>query len=122
MNYPNDSVKIFCKLGSCLFSFYLCFRCFFSCFLFNVKKIFLQYYVGFCHRTMQISHNYAYITSLLSLPPVPPSHPSRSSQSTKLSSLCCTAVSHWLSTLHMVVYMLLLNSTALRTKSTFPLS
>ena len=46
------------------------------------------------------------IPSLFSLPPTPPLWwpPSRSSQTTKLSSLCNTAASHWLSTLHMVVY------------------
>ena len=38
-----------------------------------------------------ISYKYAYIPSLLSLPPT---HPSRSSQSTKLSSLCHTEASH----------------------------
>ena len=42
------------------------------------------------------------VPSLLDLPPTPPpSHPSRSSQSTKLSSMRCTAASHWLSVLHM---------------------
>ena len=35
----------------------------------------------------------------------PPSHPSRSSQSPELSSLYYTAASHWLSILHMIVYM-----------------
>ena len=36
--------------------------------------------------------------------PPPHSHPSRSSQSNELSYLCYTATSHWLSVLHMVVY------------------
>ena len=31
--------------------------------------------VSFCCTTSQISHNYTYITSLLSLPPLPASHP-----------------------------------------------
>ena len=41
----------------------------------------------------------------ISLPPPSPSHPSRLSQSPDLSSLSHTANSHWLSILHMVVYM-----------------
>ena len=45
---------------------------------------------------------YTYIASLLSLPPS--FHPSRSSRSAELSSWCNTASSHWLSILHMVVY------------------
>ena len=40
-------------------------------FFFNWRKIALQCYVGFCHTTMQISHNYTYITCL----PSPPSFP-----------------------------------------------
>ena len=64
----------------------------------------LQCCVGFCYTTMQISHNYTYISSLLSLPPLNPSHPSMSSQSTRLDSLCDTATSHQLSILHMIAY------------------
>jgi len=64
----------------------------------------LQCCVGFCYTTMQISHNYRYFSSLLSLPPLNPSHPSRSSQSTRLDSLCDIATSHQLSILHMIVY------------------
>ena len=63
----------------------------------------LQWCVGFCHVTTQISHNYTYITFLLSLPVLPPSYPSKSSQSAKLGSLCYTATSHQLSILHMAV-------------------
>ena len=40
-----------------------------------------------------------------SLPPPAPSHPSRLSQSPGLSSLSHTANSHWLSILHVLVYM-----------------
>ena len=39
------------------------------------------------------------------LPSPTPSHPSRLSQSTGLSALCHTANFHWLSILHMVMYM-----------------
>ena len=46
---------------------------------------------------------YTYIPFLLSLPPNP-SRPFRSSQSAELSSLCHTVASHWLSNLHMVVW------------------
>ena len=35
--------------------------------LFIWKKIAIQYCVGFCHTTKQISHNYTYIASLFSL-------------------------------------------------------
>ena len=54
-------------------------------------------------------YTYPHIPSLLCLPPtlcIPPSvsHPSRWSQSTKLISLCDAAASHWLSILHLVVY------------------
>ena len=44
--------------------------------------------------------------SLLNVPPISLTiHPSRLSQGTGLSSLCHTANSHWLSVLHMAVYM-----------------
>ena len=54
--------------------------------------------------TTQISRNYAYITSLLSLPPLPTTYPSMSSQNIRLGSLCHTAASHQLSSLHMAAY------------------
>ena len=41
--------------------------------------------------------------SCVSLPPSL-SHPSRWSQSAELISLCCAAASHWLSILHLMVY------------------
>ena len=46
-----------------------------------------------------------YPPSGTSLPSPTPSHPFRLSQSTSLSSLCHTANLHWLSILHMVMYM-----------------
>ena len=61
--------------------------------------------LSFCPKTVQISHNYIYIPSLLNLPPFPASHLSRSSQNIKLVSLCYTATSHQLSTLYLTVYM-----------------
>ena len=54
----------------------------------------------FCHTAMLISHNYTYITYLLSLSPLPSSHPSRSSQTARLGFQCCIATSHQLSILH----------------------
>jgi len=66
-------------------------------------KIALQYCDGFCHTIIQISHNYTYITSLLSLLLLPPSHSSRSSQSTWLGSLCYIATSHQLPILYIVI-------------------
>ena len=54
---------------------------------------------------IMISHRYTYVPSLLNPPPIShPSHPSGLSQSTGLSSLCHTANSYLLSTLHMVMY------------------
>ena len=59
------------------------------------STITLQYCVGFCFTTTWISHKYAYVPSVLRLPPTPsPSHPSRLSQNTRLSCLCNTAASH----------------------------
>ena len=53
---------------------------------------------------MQFSHNYMYITFVLSLSFLPPSHPSRSSQSARLGSLCFTPTSHQLAILHTLLY------------------
>ena len=48
---------------------------------------------------------HTYVPSLLNLPAPPsPSHSARLSQSPGLSFLSHTANSHWLSTLHMVIY------------------
>ena len=72
--------------------FTICFTIFF--FLLNLffiwRTIALQYYVGFCHTTTWISHNYISILSLWNLPPHP-IHPSRSSQR---GLLCYIAASH----------------------------
>ena len=62
------------------------------------------------HESTISTHTYIYThTHIHTSPPfsvsLPPSHPSRPSQSTKLSSLCYATASHWLSILHMVVYM-----------------
>ena len=64
----------------------------------------LQCCVGFCHTVIQVSHNYIYIISSLSLPPLPPFQPSRSAQITRLGFLCYTATSHQLPILHMVAF------------------
>ena len=73
-------------------------------FIFNCMKIALQSCVGFCCTTVQITNNYTFTTSLLSLSPLLPSHLSSSSKNTRLGSLCYMAASHQLSILHMVVY------------------
>ena len=69
----------------------------------NWSIIALHCRVSFCYMTKWISYVYTYIPSLLSLPPNP-SRPFRSSWSAELSSLCHTVASHWLSNLHMVVW------------------
>ena len=43
--------------------------------IFNWMKIVLQCCIGFCHTTVQISHNYIQIPSLLCLPPLHPIPP-----------------------------------------------
>ena len=82
---------------------------FFVFFLINVywSPVASQYYVSFCCTTKWISHMHTYVP--ISPPswaylPSSLSHPSRSSQSTDLISLCYAAASHWLSILHLVVY------------------
>ena len=95
-----------CKVNRSSFQsciFFLLFSFFFTLF-FNCRTIALQCCVGFCHTTMQISHNYTHITSLLSLPPLSSSHTSRSSQSARQGSLCYITTSHQLSLLYMIVY------------------
>ena len=83
----------------------------------------LQCCVSFCCITKWISYMYTNIPisppSCVSLPPSP-SHPSRWSQSTKLVSLYNTAASHYLSILHLVVYICKC-SLSLRPSLPFPL-
>ena len=64
--------------------------------------IFLQCCVGFCHTTMQISHNYTCIPYVSSLPPLLPS--CQVSQSTRQCSMCYTAAFHQLFISHLVMY------------------
>ena len=81
-------------------------RVFFFVSFLNWRIIALQCCDGFCHTSTWFSHRYIYAPpSWTSLPLPIPSHPSRLSQSTRFSSLCHTANSHWLSILHMVMYM-----------------
>ena len=54
------------------------------------------------------------------LPPPYPSHPSRLSQSHSLNSLSHTANSHWLSILHMVMYVSILLSPYVPPSPSFP--
>ena len=87
------------------FVWFLFFKHNFLKFIFSWRKIALQCCVDFCHTTAWISHKYTYILS----PPEPSSHhplslSSRSSQSPGLDSLCYIATSHWLSILHVVMY------------------
>ena len=73
-------------------TFKVCIFFFFKNLFFNWRKITFQCCVGFRH-TKQISHNYTYITCLLSLPPLPSFYPSRSSQGAWQCSLCYIATS-----------------------------
>ena len=75
----------------------------FFIFIFNWGKIAPQCCISFCRTTVEISHNYTFITSLLSLLPLPQAYPSGSSESTWLGSLCYTATYPQLSVLHMGV-------------------
>ena len=77
---------------------------FFSIYFLIGRKFLYNVVLAFCCTATRISHNYTYITSLLSLPPLPLFHPSRSSQSARLGSLCYIAASHQLSVLHIAVY------------------
>lgn len=95
-------LHFFNKSGPCYFKilYILIFpatHCIFNLF-FNWRKITLQCCVCFCCTTMQISHNYVYILSLLSF------LPRRSSQSSRLRSLCYIVISHQLSILYMIMY------------------
>ena len=86
----------------------------------NWVKIALQWCVGVCHTTMQISHSYVciciYIYTYIHiyLPLEPPSlnpYTSRSSQSPILRSLCYIATAYQLSVLRTIcVYMSMLLS------------
>ena len=73
---------------------------------FNWRIIALQCWVGFCLTATRISHNYMfeYIPTLLNLPPTTPHPTPKLSQNTRPGSLYYIAASHWLSILHMVVY------------------
>ena len=82
----------------------------------------LQWCVSFCYITKGISYMYTYIPmsppSCISLPPSL-SFPSRWTQSTELISLCYVTASHYLSTLHFVVYICPCHSLTL-SQLTFP--
>ena len=68
------------------------FKCFLIYFLIGGKLLYNAILVS-CYTSMQISHNYIYFRSLLSLPPLLPSHLSRSPPSTGLGALCYTTAS-----------------------------
>ena len=74
-------------------------------FIFNWRIIALQYCIGFFYASTLICLRYTYAPpSWTPLPPPTPCHPSRLLHTPSLSSLFHTANSHWLSILHMVVY------------------
>ena len=81
--------------------------CIFLKFIFNWKMIALQYCVGLCHTSPWINLKY-----ICPLPKKSPSHlpphptPLGCHRAPDLSSLQLTTHSHWLSLLHMVMYML----------------
>ena len=75
--------------------------------IFNWRIIALQYCVGFCHTSAWISLRHTYVPSLLNLPSTShPILPLKTPQTTSLNSLSITAIFHWLSILHTVVYIL----------------
>ena len=87
------------------FSVFLYCFIFLNVFIFNWRIIALQYYIGFYQISTWISHRFTQVPSHLNiLPPPSPSHPSRLLLSPGLCSLSHTACSHWLSILHMVMY------------------
>ena len=77
-----------------------------SFYFFNWRIIALQNFVVFCQTSTWLSHRYPYIPSLWTSP----FHPSRLIQSPCLSSLRHTANFHWLSVLHIVMYVFMLLS------------
>ena len=78
---------------------------FFFYFGFNRRIIALQYCVGFYPMSTWINHRFTHVPSHLNIPSISsPSNPSRLLLSPGFSSLCHTANSHWLSILHMVIY------------------
>ena len=81
---------------------------FYNSFISNWRIIALQYCVSFCHMSRWISTGiHMSSPSWTSLLHPIPFYPSRLQRAPDLSSLSHTANSHWLSILHMVVYMLL---------------
>ena len=72
-------------------------------FIFNWRIITLQYCDGFCHTSTWISHRHTHVPSLLNLPPY--SMPLGCHRAPALDFLCHAANSHWLSILHMAMYM-----------------
>ena len=88
-----------------LFLFLFFCTCIFILFIFNWLMIALQYWFDICHISAWISHRWS-LPSCNSLPPFTLSHPSGLLESPSLSSLSHTANFHWLSVLHMLVYML----------------
>ena len=76
-------------------------------FIFNWRMNALQYCFVFCHPLTWINHRYTYVPSFVNLPRTSYIfHPSRLLQRPGLSSLSHTASFHWLSILHMIVFML----------------
>ena len=78
---------------------------FFFSFFFKLKDNYNTVLVSAKYQLELASHKCTYVPSLLNLPPPTPCHPSGWSQSPSLSSLRHTANSHWLSILHVLVYM-----------------
>ena len=84
-------------------------------FIFHCRITALKCCIGFSVVLWFINRNQPYIflyipSSWTSLQPPTPSHSARMSQSTRLSSLGQVANSHWLSVLHIVVYVSMLLS------------
>ena len=75
-------------------------------FIFYWRIIALRNFSVFCQTSTSISHKYTHIPSFLNLPPNSfPIYPTRLIQSPRLSLLSHTANSHWLSIVHVSIYM-----------------
>ena len=87
-----------------IFSTYIFLIIFFIFYFLIGKKLLYNFVLVSVVQYCESVISYMYILSLLSLPSLTPSHPSRSSQGVRLDSFCCSATSHQLSIICMIMY------------------